>query len=180
MWIIREAENEITLIGVPVRTIAFGVIIFVSMVSFGSSFLPSIFAGKTSDLWFFGIGISLLIIIAAYLLFGTKIIITKINEKTEQFTVSTYGILNRRNRKINFNQLSGLIEFESDSSSDGVRGFELFLPLDSGEKIGLGSLPTMWRDNAVNAKEQANKYLKVTSEKYKQDENDFKLTIFDD
>jgi hypothetical protein len=180
MWLIREAENEITLIGIPVRSIALGVLILLVMLSFGSTILPIIFAGKTSELWFFGIGIGGPLILGVYLLLSTTITFTKINEKTEQFTVSTYGILNRRNRQINFNQLSGLVEFKSETSDEGTRSFELFLPLDSGEKLGLSSSSTMWKDNAVKAKEQANKYLKVTSEKYKKDEDDFQLTIFDD
>jgi hypothetical protein len=180
MWIIKEAENEITLIGVPVRSIAFGMIIFLVILWFGSSLPAIIFGGKTSNLWINVVGVGSLLIIAAYVLFSTTIIITKINEKTEQFTVSTLGISSRRNRQLNFDQLSGLIEFESETSDQGTRNFELFLPLDSGEKLGLSSSATMWKDNAVKAKEQANKYLKVTSEKYKQNEDDFKLTIFDD
>jgi hypothetical protein len=180
MWIIKETENEITLIGVPVRNITLGVLIFVTTASFAWSILPNLLNEKTSDLWFFGISMGGMIITAFYLWLTTTIIITKINEKTQQFTVSTYGILSRQNRQINFNQLSGLIEFESETGDEGTRSFELFLPLDSGEKLRLSSSSTMWKDNAVKAKEQANKYLKVTSEKYKQDEDDFKLTIFDD
>ncbi len=180
MWIIKEAENEITLIGVPVRTIALGVLIFVTMVSFAWSILPTLLNGKSSDLWFYGFGVGFPAILGIYWVASTVITITKINEKTKRFTVSTYGILSRRNRQINFDQLSGLIEFESETSDEGTRSFELFLPLDSGEKVSLSSSSTMWKDNAVKAKEQANKYLKITSEKYKQDEDDFKLTISDD
>jgi hypothetical protein len=179
MWIIKEAENKITLIGIPIENIVFSLLILVVIISLVLNILPAAFGGNISGLWLFAIEIALLTIFGILLLTTVSVTITTIYETSEQFTFTNYRISGTQKRRINFNQLAGLIEIKEEYN-DGSRIFDLLLPLDSGEKLRLCSSSSSWKWNVVTTKEKANKYLKITSEKYKQDEDDFKLTILDD
>ena len=86
MWIIKEAEDKITLIGIPVGGVVIGLFLVVTLILFVSGILRTILSGQMPELWILAVSITLIMIFGLFLLATASITITTIYETLEQFT----------------------------------------------------------------------------------------------